>query len=261
MFKRYIDQERDRRSTGIEELDVLLGGGIRNGEILLLVQQESVRYHIGLHRVFLAQGLEENERVVHSSLDNPVVSVPGLQQAQETGPATSQEKIAWRYTAMSRTANTARIQGSAANTARRFNLRAQHPKQESVAYVKEASLSAMLAGIKAALGKNTRVSLSSLFSPIWGASSQEANDFLFGLRAAIRQSGAVCMVSVPVYLLDSFNYGYFDSVVRLEANTVKELKYDGFIQCVKTEVNDVHKYAVLCQSTGIRVEKIVLPPE
>ncbi|KAI5189663.1 elongator complex protein 4 [Nematocida minor] len=261
MFKRHIKEEKEKKSTGIEEMDSLLGGGIRNGEILLLVQQENVKYHLGVHRVFIAQGLEDDEVTVHSSLDNPILSVPGRQMQKAEEAQSSAEKIAWRYKTMSRTVNTVNISTGSLSTAKKYNFKSRHPKENEVKNILDKSLSEISEYLDSTATSNTRISLSSLFSPLWQASEQEINDFLFHLRKTVRKSRAVCMVSIPVYLLDGFNYGYFDSIINLEANTVKELKYDGLIQCIKTEVNDLHKYALVCQSTGIKIEKIVLPPE
>lgn len=260
-IKRTLHQERERKSTGVEEIDGLLGGGIKKGEMLLLVQQENVKYHIGMHRVFISQGLEDGEKVFHASKDNPVLPAPGRYRQSEEERTTKDEKIAWRYRSMSRTGNTTSISTSILSRAKRYDFKTRHAKESEVVNIIGKEHKEIIEYLEEVDATNGRLSISSLFSPIWEISTDGISDFLFHLRRIVKMHQLVCMVSVPVYLLDTFNFGYFDSVINCEGNSVRELKYDGLIQCLKTETNDFHKYALICQSTGIKVEKIVLPPE
>ncbi|KAI5132242.1 elongator complex protein 4 [Nematocida ausubeli] len=249
MFIRKINRESERKSTGIAELDVLLGGGIRNGHILLLIQQENVRYHIGIHRIFISNGLQENDKVIHLSMDNPILSIPSADAAPSKSTSCSpKERIAWRYSTVSKISNT-----SAITSHTLYNMRVQHPKHNEVTNIQEIKDLQIN-------DKNTRLSISSFMSPLWDMTEDDANNFFLSLRQKVRSTNSVCIISVPVYLLQDIMYGYFDYIVEL-SEPVEGLKYDGVLQCIKTETHDRHKYGVVCSSTGIRIEKIVLPPE
>ncbi|KAI5191249.1 elongator complex protein 4 [Nematocida sp. AWRm77] len=268
MFKKLAqDGKQEKRATGTEELDALLGGGMEQGTLLLLVQGEDVKYHLGFHRVFLSQGLEENATTVHVSLDNPRLLIPSLQTQQHTGMHAHKEgkeegraKIAWRYAAMSGTAHTATLGGAstAISQSKKYDLKTPHRHAEKVVQMESTSVSEIESRVSSLQGG--RLSISSLFSPLWSMSSGEIAQYLFDLRRLVKIQDVICMVSVPVHLLDSFVYGYFDYVFGLETNRIPSLKYDGILETLKTEGSKRCKYGVKCRSTGITIEKIVLPP-
>ncbi|OAG29734.1 elongator complex protein 4 [Nematocida displodere] len=262
MFKRLVPESTNRnRSTGTEEIDLLLDGGVPKGNIVLLVQGEEVKYHLGLHRVFLSQGLEDRERVVHVSKDHPFLSPPEVLLPALPGATTSEhEKIAWRYKSMSTTKNTTEIESTRVSRSRRFDLKKKHRNAGSVIEVGADDLSQILADIAEALADGpARVSICSLFSPLWTATSEERSSFLFKLRGIIRTSDAICMVSIPVFLLEQFSYGYFDYVLALESNRVPSVSYDGILETLKAP-GSTGRYGVTCRSTGVQIEKIVIPP-
>lgn len=266
MFRKLVKEETDeRRGTGTEELDILLGGGMKSGTLLLLVQGEDVKYHLGLHRVFLAEGVEEDRPTVHLSLDHPRVLIPELQGSAPPltpqlvpGRKEEREKIAWRYASMSGTSHQPTVSGTCLARSKKYNLRAEHRHASRVVQLAGTALDEAKPSLLARPGG--RLSISSLFSPLWEYSATEIASYLFELRRLVKLHQLVAMVSVPVYLLDTFNFGYFDYVLGLETNQVPALKYDGILETLKTAGHQRCKYGVKCRSTGITIEKIVLPP-
>jgi len=262
MFRRLVkDAKKEKHSTGVEEIDLFLGGGLSPGTIILLVQGEDVKAHLGIHRLFLSQGLEDGEQTVHISLDNPNLAPPGVQTAQTTPLNAVKETIAWRYKNMSQIGNTPAIKGTSVSRSKKFDLKTVHHEAEKVKHAKiefaaELETSSLYENLE-----RTRVSISSLFSPLWEKTPKEIAEYLFDLRKIVKNHKMVCLVSIPVYLQEAFNYGYFDYVIGLEANRIPSLKYDGILETIKTDHHKQNKYGVYCTSTGIKVEKIVLPPE
>lgn len=270
MFTRLIKEKRKKKNTGIEEIDSLCGGEIKSGDIVLLIEGEDVKYHIGMHRIFISQGLEDGDKCFYLSADYSSLSPPSVcTEPTETKTSMEKEKIAWRYKTISSTTAKREIFGMPESASKKYNLRSLHEKADALINVKytdaEESMRDLFEKIdtyaKSKSSTSIRVSILSLFSPLWECTAEQRQKLLFMLRSKIRTSKAICMVSVPVYLLDDFCYGFFDIIFGLEKNTVPAIKCDGFIQCLKSSIYHYEKYAVHCSSTGIRMEKAILPPE
>ncbi|KAI5184782.1 elongator complex protein 4 [Nematocida homosporus] len=253
MFKRLGRVRQERFSTGGQELDEILGGGMVGGDILLLAVNEGVNYHLGIHRVFIAEGLERNEPTIHSSMDASTLSVPAyVKRPSSTTAPVVNELIAWRYGRMSGTSSTARLGGAERSGC--FDLRQTHPKSDQVIWAKD------LASIITSIKPGSRVSILSMFSPLWGSTNIQTE--LFQLRAAIRTQGAIALVSIPINLVDHLNYGFFDQILTLEPKPSKSrIRCDGLIEPRKAPRGCGEKYAIKCSSTGVRIEKAILPPE
>ncbi|KAI5181471.1 elongator complex protein 4 [Nematocida sp. AWRm80] len=262
MFKSFINSSKKQKSTGIEGLDILLNEGINLGDILLLEQNEDVKYHLGIHRIFLSQGLEENDKVVHISLDNPVLSPPeSISETTDGIKVSSTSPIAWRYNRMLHTKNTSEVKGTGTiSDARKYNFKKEHKKTDEIVSIPVTTTEEILKRLSKEVDSTTRVSISSLFSPLWNLSQKEIDTFLYELRRIIRCSSAICLVSIPTYFHPEFTYQYFDRIISLETNPISTLKYDGIIECIKTVPLVQHKHAILCNSAGIKIEKIILPP-
>lgn len=262
MFKRLIKGRKEKRGSGSQEIDRILGGGLRPGEVCLLEQGEDVSYHLGIHRVFLSEGLEEEEKTLHLSADYPKISPPArsLEALRPLEPLQS-EKIAWRYKSMSRTQAGTQIGASALSHSKTYDLKQPHPKSEQIEWIEYSSPRESIRAALEKLPEGGRLSILSGFSPAWSCSQEDLFELLLLLRRSIRLKRAICLISIPVFLWDDFCYGFFDKILLLEKNTIPSVKCDGLISCLKAEHVLLEKYAVTCKSTGICIEKVVLPPE
>lgn len=94
-------------STGVPDLDVLLGGGLAIGTVLVLEEDVSGNYSKLLLKYFLSEGLVHNHSVfvTNSGLDGKSIvrSLPSFEMKATTGDENASEtednkmKIAWRY--------------------------------------------------------------------------------------------------------------------------------------------------------------------
>ncbi|KAI5172018.1 elongator complex protein 4 [Nematocida sp. LUAm3] len=262
MFKRLIKGRKEKRGTGSQEIDRILNGGVKPGEICLLEQGEDVSYHLGIHRLFLSEGLEEEEKTLHLSPDYPRISPPSrtLEVLRPLEPL-QDEKIAWRYKNMSRTQSSLQIGTSALSHSKTYDLKQVHRKSEEIEWIEYSSPKQSIQLALEKLPEGGRLSILSGFSPIWNCSQEDLSELLFLLRRGIRLKKAICLISIPVFLWSTFCYAYFDHVLLLEKNLIPSIKCDGLISCLKSEYVLPEKYAVTCKSTGICIEKVVLPPE
>lgn len=280
------DTDQVRRSTGIEGIDVLLAGGVKPGHILLLDIGEDVKYHIGIHRIFLAAGIEAGDEVVHISRDYPKIKIPRPDQRPSEMKPQEKESIAWRYRAMSSVRSTEELRESigalpssshgasqsACNnmfgqSSKHYNMRDEHPRKEELKEVAAETPQEMLASLErilqAAGKKSVRISIALMLSPLWELEGEKAMRVMYGIKGLVRKYSALCLLSVPVFLLPpgSFSFAFADEVFKLGRKPGAPFRYDGILTCARAPVGNQGRYGVVCGSTGIRIEKIVIPPE
>ncbi|KAI5182869.1 hypothetical protein NEIG_00755 [Nematocida sp. ERTm5] len=298
MFNKRVSQKRDTRSTGILDIDVLLGD-IHNKDIILLMPEEGARYHTAIHRIFISKGLEDKERVIHVSVDNTVLNIPDVVRnksgvhtrvnAMEIGNKTDSrvnqsnidinsaqsrhsahglgdanpitQKISWRYKNISKVSNSTNIHSDTNRLIPgynvQYNMKISHPLSDTVLNISDTNVHNVLDILEEEMKKGvTRISFSSLLF----YNTPDVDTFLFSLRRLVRNYNSICLMSVPVYIY-SISYRYFDLILKLHSNMLNIPKYTGVIECVKSRVHNMHKYAIIYNSTGIKIEKIVIPPE
>lgn len=272
MFKKLAGiRTASLRSTGARDVDVLLGGGMREGSVVLLEQGRRVKCHLAVHKLFIAQGLSAGEAVVHYSRDAPNLQPPAPAPSVSAPNEQASGKIAWRYAKMSSTTHRSSVEDAAylgpKSAALDFDFKSVHAKSGDVIRCNPAldDLS-LLADLESALSSHplARVSISGMFSPLWGPDPRKMDYFLFELRSLVKHYRACCVVSVPTHLLPGWNYAYFDAVLSLQENPVPALGYDSLLEVVKPypcmPPGLCRKYGVRYGSRGLRVEKIVIPP-
>lgn len=261
-FVRSQGATRTRRmSTGIEDLDRIIGGGMERGTSILLLEDENSQVHSTVLKVFLSEGVENKEDVV------AVMKERGGVDIYETGISAEGEGgdkmvIAWRYSNL-----------SLRRPSFRFNLSRRRAFVGRVASDEEATLEGILEIVEKE--RELRIVVFSLLSPIWnmcGYEDPEVARFLSQLKKFVRTNNHLCMVSVPGFFRNSMNFElYFDTVIALDSNMFTNFcpNYNGIVEFRKIwghrglRVNDLSslKYGVKIRRGNIRVEKIDIPPE
>ncbi|KAF9618765.1 hypothetical protein IFM89_002460 [Coptis chinensis] len=94
-------------STGIPDLDKILGGGFHLGSLVMVMEDGEAPHHLLLLRNFMSQGLVHNQPLLYASPSNDPKSFLGTlpspvspKDDKSRGPETEQEKglrIAWQY--------------------------------------------------------------------------------------------------------------------------------------------------------------------
>jgi len=117
-------------SSGVPDLDILLGGGLAVGTVLVLEEDISGNYSKLLLKYFLSEGLVHNHSlmVTNSSLDGKSIvqqlpsfdlKVPDEESANDLKSEDDKMKIAWRYQNQS---NTKEIKNNSVSNSHTFNL-------------------------------------------------------------------------------------------------------------------------------------------
>ena len=305
-------------STGTPHLDSLLGGGLPLGSLLLLQEDSGGSYGKLLVRYFLSEGLVHNHALlaVQGGGREILSTLPSIEEKGEVGKkekeADEKMKIAWRYQGQSNTKGETTT-GSRTHT---FNLLKTVSKdvvdkadtshinledlETSEKGWKGSKYAALLSSIQANLGqgfmlegkevppsKVLRLGIISLGDLGWGAredASIHLPTFLLGLRALLRSSLCVAMISLPSHLHASINLSErltlcSDFVVELESFDETQTKvgsaykdYHGLVRLLK-----LPSLGALCppphlstasaelvfksRRTQFVIEKFCLPPD
>ena len=307
-------------STGTPHLDTLLGGGLPLGSLLLLQEDSGGSYGKLLVRYFLSEGLVYNHALlaVQGGGREMLSALPSIEEKGEEGKKGEGDeekmKIAWRYQGQTNTKG----ESATANKGHHvFNLLKTVPREvvenadtsninlqdleSSGKGWKGSKYCALLNSIKARLSqgfmleskevppnKVLRIGVSSLGDLGWGRredASVHLSTFLLGLRALLRSSLCVAVVSLPNHLHSSNLVSErlilcSDFVLELESFDEMEVKkvntaykdYHGLVRVLK-----LPSLGTLCppnhlsassgelvfksRRTQFLIEKFCLPPD
>jgi elongator complex protein 4 len=240
-------------STGVPSLDSLLGGGIAVGTAIFIEEDAYSTYSTFLVKYFLSEGIMSgHELFVSNGKEDPRKIVNGLPSVADEAVKVAKEssssesmKIAWRYQ------NQPEVESSFSKQFGHFYDLSKHmdkgrleeakttyfPSQwkgNSLSYDElirkiQDHVDGSHFGVSEALtGQRNvlRVAVQSLGTPIWNNGVIPSNNslpiFLHKLRALLRQSYAVALLTAPTELLEELGNArdverLCDSVVRLEA--------------------------------------------
>lgn len=261
-FVRSADQRgTEKLSTGISGLDAILGECFTRGTSILLLEDENSRVHSTILKVFLSEGINNQESTMAVMKEGGDVEVYG------TGSSMEQEDegkmvIAWRYSKI-----------SLGRPTFKFNLSKKKRFEGILLSGRKATLESILD--MAREERELRIAVFSLGSPAWrlsGYGEREIMRFLFELRRLSRINGHIYMVSVPGFMMPDANFSlYFDTVAEFDSNIfscfcpnyngVLELKKIGGHGCLRINSLESLKYGVKIKKENICVEKIDMPPE
>ncbi|KAG0710099.1 Elongator complex protein 4 [Chionoecetes opilio] len=307
-------------SSGMPSLDHLLGGGLPVGSLLLLEQDRHDVYSKLFLKYYLAEGVMSGHMMTLASLDEApqalMASLPASTDREVDDDATAamdtQMTIAWRYQNQS----TPQPGFSSSRFSHSFDLTGtmeaeQVSKADTCLFdgseVESAETTGyywpLLQQIERRIGEGglstasnkaktnvMRVAVHSLASPLWGweFSGHEKDHqwhrlttFFYGLRALVRSSFSVCLVTVPSHLFQDAALALrlqslADYVVRLESfqGSDKETNpafkdYHGLFHVVKlAAINslvppllDATDWCFKLRRRRMVIERLHLPPE
>ncbi|KAL7585965.1 elongator complex protein 4-like [Lactuca sativa] len=93
-------------SSGIPDLDKILGGGFHLGSLVMIMEDTEAPHHMLLLRTFMSQGLVHNQPVLYASpIKNPraflgtlpITLVPKDDKSRNTDAEQKDLRIAWQY--------------------------------------------------------------------------------------------------------------------------------------------------------------------
>ncbi|AFN82845.1 hypothetical protein EROM_040770 [Encephalitozoon romaleae SJ-2008] len=251
----------EKLSTGISGLDAILGECFTRGTSILLLEDENSRIHSTILKVFLSEGIYNQESTL------AVVKEGGDVEVYDTGSSMEQENedrmvIAWRYSKL-----------SLGRPAFKFNLSKKKRFDGILLSGKKATLESILDIAREE--RELRIAVFSLGSPAWRLSGYEEKKmmrFLFELRRLSRINNHIYMVSAPGFMMPDANFSlYFDTVAEFDSNIfsrfcpnyngVLEFKKIGGYGCLRINSLESLKYGVKIRKESICVEKVAMPPE
>uniref|UniRef100_A0A8C2WP23 Elongator complex protein 4 n=1 Tax=Cyclopterus lumpus TaxID=8103 RepID=A0A8C2WP23_CYCLU len=255
-------------STGVTSLDYLLGGGLAVGTVLLIEEDRYDSYSRMILKYFLAEGVVcRHELFVAAAQDNPddILQV-GEEPRLSCEPQDSLDamKIAWRYQ------NLPKVQSALASSSRFGHYydvsKTMEPEIRQAAkchcfYLPEhpthtmlESYSALLKSLQEVINREgfdvtksrniLRIGLHSLGSALWGddlschdnpRNGHALTTFLYGLRALLRSSLSVAVVTVPSHLIQ--DRALMGSITRLCDNAIALESFKGS----ERETNPLYK--------------------
>jgi len=220
-------------STGTPDLDVLLGGGLPIGTVLLVQEDFSGNYAKLLLKYFLAEGVVHGHHIHATSLNNDPLSIvnslPSFELKSHAGSENSkandeQMKIAWRYQNLPQ--DGAR-DGGARHT---FNLLKSIPSDiiakggvttcgaETLVDDEKNSYSKLIENLHETAVKGgfiidpnvkkeqnnlLRIGIQSLGNILWGDANNQIKQlsvFLLSLKALLRSCFGLAVISVPRHI-------------------------------------------------------------
>uniref|UniRef100_A0A8C6LFL2 Elongator complex protein 4 n=1 Tax=Nothobranchius furzeri TaxID=105023 RepID=A0A8C6LFL2_NOTFU len=277
-------------STGVTSLDYLLGGGLAVGTVLLIGEDRYDSYSRMILKYFLAEGVvcrhelfvaaaQDNPDDILQELPAPILDDVAIPKAVEQPrlpcePRDSLEamNIAWRYQ------NLPKVQSFLASSSR-FG----HYYDVSKTMEPEIRLASKSRNI-------LRVGLHSLGSALWGDDlschdnpkhRHALTTFLYGLRALMRSSLSVAVVTLPSHLIqDRALMGSItrlcDNAIALESFKGSEREtnplykdYHGLLQvlqvphlnCLASQLPDHKDLAFKLKRKQFSIERLHLPPD
>uniref|UniRef100_A0A3B3TXH2 Elongator complex protein 4 n=1 Tax=Poecilia latipinna TaxID=48699 RepID=A0A3B3TXH2_9TELE len=257
-------------STGVTSLDYLLGGGLAVGTVLLIEEDRFDSYSRMILKYFLAEGVVcRHELFVATAQDNP----DEILQPRPTGePQDSLDAmtIAWRYQNLpkvqSALASSSRF-GHYYDVSKTMEAEIRqaakchcfylpdHITPSSAAHsARVESYSALLKSLQEVIHREgfdlsksrniLRVGLHSLGSALWGDDlcchdkprhSHALTTFLYGLRALLRSSLSVAVVTLPSHLIQ--DRALMGNITRLCDNAIALESFKGS----ERETNPLYK--------------------
>ncbi|XP_058800743.1 elongator complex protein 4 isoform X2 [Phymastichus coffea] len=238
-------------SSGIPSLDHFIGGGLPIGSILLIEEDTYSTYSKVMYKYFIAEGIVNNHLVfvaTQETLPSEIVSeLPAVEEESHTLKESSikdeEMKIAWRYQNMKIFDSgpkdssvfghyydlTKRMSEDTLNKANvelwdGENVQCQHSIFENTGYmdlllsIEKAITSGQFLVSQTPEKRNIlRIAIQSLGSRLWLSDSEDQTQkdllkFLYMLRALLRESFTVAMITVPTLNFDEMS----DVVQRVE---------------------------------------------
>ncbi|KAG7173300.1 elongator complex protein 4-like [Homarus americanus] len=308
-------------SCGIPSLDYLIGGGLPVGSIILIEQDRYDVYSKLFLKYFLAEGVMNNHMLTLASLDVPPQAItsdlpaPTDTEPEEVSAASKQMTIAWRYQSKTSQPKTSvgnrfghnydltKSMGTELTSNIDMALWDGSELEEGRGMLKNKNYWSLLQVIKKRIESSNlatssnkaktnvlRLGLHSVGSPLWGSEFgyqekdhkwQSLTTFLFMLRALVRTSFSVCMVTVPAHLFTDPALllrlqALADFVVRLESfqGSEKETNpvfkdYHGLFHIVKLAainslvppILDSTDWVFKLKRRKLTIERLHLPPE
>uniref|UniRef100_A0A7N0T584 Elongator complex protein 4 n=1 Tax=Kalanchoe fedtschenkoi TaxID=63787 RepID=A0A7N0T584_KALFE len=219
-------------STGIADLDKILGGGFVLGSLVMIMEDPEAPHHMLIMRNFMSQGLVHNQPLLYVSPSSDpkafLGTLPNLvaskdEKSRDRGRDQEQEKglrIAWQYRKYFEE-NQQNFGGSADikhEYCNDFDLRKPLDKQffggrrvECVSVLDSSNLSSLVDRCAAFLSESARndvscggrLAIQSFGSPQCEYSNSEWDmlSFLRSLKSMVRASNAVAVLSFPPSLL------------------------------------------------------------
>ncbi|KAK6154146.1 hypothetical protein DH2020_013785 [Rehmannia glutinosa] len=217
-------------SSGIPDLDKILGGGFALGSLVMVMEDPEAPHHMLLLRNFMSQGLVHHQPLIYASpakdpkgflgtLPNPMASKDDKSRVHET----EQEKglrIAWQYKKYFGEQNSEQRDGKSEYCSD-FDLRkplerhffsGQHIDCVSLRYSADLATfrercSSFLSQVPRNIGNITggRIAIQSLCSPQCEYSNEEWEmlSFVRSLKSLLRLSNAVAIITFPPSLVST----------------------------------------------------------
>uniref|UniRef100_A0A3B5LXG0 Elongator complex protein 4 n=1 Tax=Xiphophorus couchianus TaxID=32473 RepID=A0A3B5LXG0_9TELE len=297
-------------STGVTSLDYLLGGGLAVGTVLLIEEDRFDSYSRMILKYFLAEGVVcRHELFVATAQDNPdeilqvgdeTLSSSNVIKNYNSYPCALQSALASssRFGHYYDVSKTMEVEIRQAAKCHRFYL-PDHITPSSAAHRVE-SYSALLKSLQEVIHREgfdlsksrniLRVGLHSLGSALWGDDlcchdkprhSHALTTFLYGLRALLRSSLSVAVVTLPSHLIqDRALMGNItrlcDNAIALESFKGSEREtnplykdYHGLLyvrqvphlNCLARQLPDHKDLAFKLKRKQFTIERLHLPPD
>eukprot|EP01132_Coremiostelium_polycephalum_P007727 gene7727-9503_t len=230
-------------STGLQDLDDILGGGVPVGSILMIEEDINSSYYMFLLKYFLAEGVLQQHGVFFTSLlgldpfevlnklPARITREEEIEHEKSESTAENDLKIAWRYkqyidAEQSKQQQQQQQQNNYCHSydfTRKMNTQSMNPDHIHTmthSSTSQVSSSSPYRGLflelqnlvykynaEAANSPDStrvlRLSIQSLSSPLWSGDEEGVIEFLHALRGLLRSSVSVCVLTVPTYIYSS----------------------------------------------------------
>lgn len=231
------------------------------GTSILILEDENSYVHSTILKVFLSEGVNNEEKVMAVAKEEAGVDVYGTGASSEKS-VDGRMVIAWKYSSL-----------SLRKPKFKFNLSRRRAFEGTLVSGENASLEGILSAAEKEHG--LRIVMFSLLSPVWDHleyNDSEVIEFLARLKRLVRLNNHVCMISVPGFLRSNINFNlYFDTVMSLDSHVFTNFcpNYNGILEFKKIveyggpRVNSLDglKYGIKIKKENVCVEKIDVPPE
>ncbi|KAK4356326.1 hypothetical protein RND71_025297 [Anisodus tanguticus] len=217
-------------SSGIPDLDQILGGGFTLGSLVMIMEDPEAPHHMLLLRNFMSQGLMHKQPLLYASperdprgflgtLPSPMASKEGKSHEQPADQDTNL-RIAWQYKKYFGEQNSEVQRGGKAEYCNDFDLRKPLERHfysgqrvDCISLRDSPNLAPLLercstfsAQISKSDGNITfagRIAIQSLCSPQCDFSDKDWDmlSFIRSLKGMVRSSGAVAVISFPPSLV------------------------------------------------------------
>lgn len=284
-------------ASGIPSLDCLLADGIPIGSVVGMCEDCPTNYWQIIGKLFISQGLHSGQTVALPLVEGPETKATFLSQLPTVATAEPEAKdsespnlsIAWRYQHLpslcteneknsfsfdlTKTIDQSLIQ----EQENAFPLAFTNP-QHLLMLIRgliEANYNPKVPPINGQQRRILRIFLPSLGSLGWNCAQQpdtiaEIASFLCSLKAILRYSYAVCVVSFPSWVFEKRIFPFLDCIFSLDAAVGKSLEWQGYLKFHKlmriasfasNSPIGTLDYVFKCKKKRFTLEKFYLPPE